>query len=285
MKTRDPVLGTLAEVHVETETPTVASSIEDDVLARAKELEAGLTLFDSASDMHELRRSGTTANADIRRIWALAERWHERTEGAYHYALQPLIDVWARAEQTGIVPAATTLADALASLDLATTAHLDFNALAKGWIAEQSLEVAFNRAEPVRDAWLSLGGDITHRGTGAITIGIEDPARPYDNIAAPVTIEIANESLATSGTTQRFWTVGGTRYAKVLDPRTGWPADRVTSATVVAKEAAAADALATAALVLSPDETLALIEAESVTCLLFLADGKTISSSDRFRRV
>ena len=76
------------------------------------------------------------------------------------------------------------------------------------------------------------------------------------------TIEIDNEALATSGGARRWWTIGGKRYSKVLDPRTGLPVDSVASATVVARNAAEADVLATTALVLKPEETLVLVEAE-----------------------
>ena len=46
-----------------------------------------------------------------------------------------------------------------------------------------------------------------------------------------------------------------------IDPRTGYPVEHtLASATVVAPTCAVADALATAALVLGPDEGLALLE-------------------------
>ena len=43
--------------------------------------------------------------------------------------------------------------------------------------------------------------------------------------------------------------VDGRRYGHVIDPRTGWPAEGVRSATAIDGEAAVADALATAFLV------------------------------------
>jgi len=41
----------------------------------------------------------------------------------------------------------------------------------------------------------------------------------------------------------------GRRYGHVIDPRTGWPANGVVTASVVASDAARADALSTAFLV------------------------------------
>ena len=46
--------------------------------------------------------------------------------------------------------------------------------------------------------------------------------------------------------------MNGVRYGHVIDPRTGWPASGVMSASVIASSAAAADALSTAFLIGGP---------------------------------
>ena len=60
-------------------------------------------------------------------------------------------------------------------------------------------------------------------------------------------------------------------------------ADRIMSATVTAPDGATADVLATVALILSTEETLALVEDSGAACLLVDRDGAITSSSDRFR--
>ena len=228
---------------------------------------------------------------DSREVIALAEGWAERTGGAFDPRLQPLIDMWDRAEQHDVLPTPGQLSSVTAdhtSLNLngLNVNGLNLNGIAKGWIADRAIDAAFATSRrDITSAWLSLGGDLVHRGTGSVEVGIEDPARPYDNVAPMATIEIDNEALATSGGARRWWTIGGKRYSKVLDPRTGLPVDSVASATVVARNAAEADVLATTALVLKPEETLVLVEAEGAECFLVLADGAVVRSSDRFRRV
>ena len=49
----------------------------------------------------------------------------------------------------------------------------------------------------------------------------------------------------------------GKRYGHILDPRTGWPAEGVLSATAIAPSAALADILSTAFYVLGPEAALA----------------------------
>ncbi len=59
-------------------------------------------------------------------------------------------------------------------------------------------------------------------------------------------------ALATSGAGEQSVEVAGRRLGHVIDPRTGRPAEGVSSASVVADEATTADALATALLVGGP---------------------------------
>ena len=60
---------------------------------------------------------------------------------------------------------------------------------------------------------------------------------------------LRNAALGTSGAGEQFLIADGRRYGHVIDPRTGWPATGVVSASVVASDAARADALSTAFLV------------------------------------
>src|SRR5690606_1989642 len=69
--------------------------------------------------------------------------------------------------------------------------------------------------------------------------------------------------------------INGKRHSHIIDPRTGWTADGVASASVIAPDAATADALATLFSILSPAESLAMAdELDGVACLVVGSDGK-----------
>jgi thiamine biosynthesis lipoprotein len=59
-------------------------------------------------------------------------------------------------------------------------------------------------------------------------------------------VRLYDAAMATSGGEEQFFEHEGRRYSHIIDPRTGYPAAGVLSATVVAPSAAVADALATA---------------------------------------
>ena len=59
-------------------------------------------------------------------------------------------------------------------------------------------------------------------------------------------IRLHDRAIGTSGSARQYFYHKGRRYGHVIDPRSGWPAEGVLSASVIAPTAALADALSTA---------------------------------------
>ncbi len=68
-------------------------------------------------------------------------------------------------------------------------------------------------------------------------------------------IRLRNQALGTSGAGKQFFHYQGVRYSHVIDPRTGWPAQGVLSATAICHSGTLADALATAFMIMGADGT------------------------------
>ena len=83
------------------------------------------------------------------------------------------------------------------------------------------------------------------------TIGLRNPLLAHQLFAR---LRLTNAGLSTSGNGVQYFTVNGTRYGHVLDPRTGWPANELLAVSVVAATAAEAEALSTAFFVLGVEK-------------------------------
>jgi FAD:protein FMN transferase len=121
-------------------------------------------------------------------------------------------------------------------------------------------------------ALLSAGGSSVLATGGA---GSGWPVAIHSPVAGATIARVwlRDGALATSGAGEQFVVANGTRYGHVIDPRTGWPATGVISATVVTRNAAAADALSTALLVGGPSlaESYCRDHADTLALLLVSA--------------
>lgn len=103
-------------------------------------------------------------------------------------------------------------------------------------------------------------------------VGLRHPLRPEKRLAEFL---LRDQALGTSGSGTQFFHYQGKRYGHILDPRTGWPADKVLSATVIAPTAELADALSTACYVMGVDGTRALCEQMPQVQALLTVPGRT----------
>ena len=129
--------------------------------------------------------------------------------------------------------------------------QLDLGAYAKGYGVDKAIE--YLKSVGVNNAIINAGGDlraIGSKGSKAWSIGIRHPRE--EGVIAGIEIK-GDESVFTSGDYERFYDYQGKRYHHILDPRTGYPADQTTSVTVLHKNAAIADAAATALFIAGPE--------------------------------
>ncbi len=130
--------------------------------------------------------------------------------------------------------------------------ELDFGGLGKEYAADRAAEVCLDLG--MRHGFVDLGGDIRVIGPQPDglpwRIGIRHP-REVDRLAAEVALP--GGALATSGDYERFIEVDGRRYCHILDPRTGWPAQGLSSVTVISDRCLVAGSLSTAAMLKGRD--------------------------------
>ena len=289
------VLGTVLELQIRASSLEVARKAETALLAEIDRLECVFSRFmpDSQLGRWQGNEGEQNVSLELGELLRNALHWMDFTRGAFNPASDALGQVWKAAERLGVAPSSEQLTSVLESLksplycvskDARTATRLsdvplNFNAIAKGWIADLACSAAF-ALEGVTKVMVNLGCDLRHQGDSGLEVAIAHPFSSVDN-APPITrVRIQNQAVATSGGSRQGFQVGAEWFSHVLDPRTGLPAHSVASASVLADECSVADVLATAFSVLEPLESLELADSLArVGCLLVSSEGTVYSNA------
>lgn len=163
------------------------------------------------------------------------------------------------------------------TLQLPAGAQLDFGGVAKGWAAHQ----AMLSLKPYGPSLVSAGGDIAISGPRVDgepwEIDVEDPINRGAYLGS---VFVEAGGIATSGRDYRRWTRGGAAQHHIIDPHTGRPAQtNVLTATVLAPDAMAAEALAKAMFMMGSAAALEWLDADDqLAGLLVLEGGRQVKS-------
>jgi FAD:protein FMN transferase len=303
---RDPVLGTSMDLIVVIGSEDKAQAFEAAVLAEIDRVAKIISTYDPASEVSHLTVTDgpKPASRELLDVLGDYDTWRIRSGGAYNGQLGALIQTWKDAEKAGKVPDDATLAQRVREISQPawradpiggkvtrlTDTPFNLNSLGKGFIIDKALAAARAKVPEAIGAMLDIGGDVKVWGSAAATtpgpgkkdpwqIGVADPFHPQDNAPPLTAVLLTDQYIATSGSYERFYTIGGKRYSHIFDPRTGKPVEGIASATVVAKDGATANALATTLCVLPPPTSLTLIRnTPGAECLIITADGKQVRS-------
>jgi thiamine biosynthesis lipoprotein len=130
---------------------------------------------------------------------------------------------------------------------------LNLNAMGKGYALDRAAEVL----NPAVADWLMHGGHSSilahgnHTGCDGWPIAISHPLFPGKKLA---TVRLKDRGMSTSGSMVQFFRHEGRRYGHIIDPRTGWPVETMLSVTILAADAAQAEALSTAFFVIGVEK-------------------------------
>lgn len=153
---------------------------------------------------------------------------------------------------------------------------LDFCGVAKGYGVDRIARAL--EALGAAAYLIEVGGELRGRGVKADGlpwwVELEHPGVPGSE--APPLVGLVDMAVATSGGDQRFFDHEGRRYTHTLDPATGEAIDdAVLAVSVFHAECMWADALATALLVMGPDQAMTFAEKRNLAARLVVrtADG------------
>jgi thiamine biosynthesis lipoprotein len=196
----------------------------------------------------------------------------DKTQQAFDIRIGPLVEAWGFRTDHPSIPDSATLATAKAlttgggifvagqSFMLGKEGmELDLSGIAKGYAVDQAIKVLADQG--IQSAIVEAGGDLKILGSRSKKepkwhIAIRHP-RKKDAFWG--TMNILSGAIATSGDYENYFEKDGKRYHHILDPKTGYPADKCISVTVWGDDTMRCDALATGLFVLGPEKGMEVI--------------------------
>ncbi|HSD70665.1 MAG TPA: FAD:protein FMN transferase [Woeseiaceae bacterium] len=149
--------------------------------------------------------------------------------------------------------------------------YIDLSAYAKGYAVDRIAELLDEQG--IENYLVEIGGELRMRGHNAArelwAVAIEEPLDDARRVHSVV--HMTDRAVATSGDYRNFFEFDKQRYSHTIDTRTGRPVTHsLASVTVIADTAAYADAMATALMVLGPDEGLQLATSQGIAALFLV---------------
>jgi FAD:protein FMN transferase len=277
---------------------------------RLAQVNAGLSMYDPDSDLSRFNRSDAgrpfRLSHDFARVMDTARTVFSLTGGAWDGTVKPLVDLWGfgTRQPTDTLPDPSAITEALALTGFEHLVFennyliktkpgitLDLGAIAKGFGVDAVAQVLARAG--IDNFLVEIGGELYGSGVNRHkkpwSVGITHPLKTGSDAGLLKVVALENRAIATSGDYRNYFEFQGRVYSHIIDPKTGSPAgNQVVSASVIADTCAFADGLATALMVMDPEEGLALVDRlKHVECLIIqkLPAGFTEFSSRNFHTV
>ncbi len=238
-------------------------------------LEQQLTVYRDTSEVSRLNQlaplMAVPVEAGLFDLLSLAARITRATEGAFDITAGALIKAWGFFRGPRRVPSEDERVEALSQVGmhhvvleaeprtvryLRPGLEINLGSIGKGYALDRV-------AQRLRQEW-NLPAALLHGGQSSVYAMGSEPgtnrgwavglSHPWDPERRLGVLRLRDRALGTSAATFQHLEYNGRKLGHILDPRTGWPAETLASASVVAPTAAEADALATAFFILGVDK-------------------------------
>lgn len=284
-------------------TAAAGSAAVEAALDEVERLDGILSDYAPESELSRLSAASPTPHpvpvgGDLWDVLVRAVAIRDASAGAFDPTVGPLTALWRKSRKTGRLPTTRRLDAARASVGpdtlrlvpdqravllLRPDMRLDLGGIGMGFAIDRVLRLLRDRGVDAAlvDASGDVGASAPPPGTGGWRIAV-DPIPGRETVAADP-VSLAHAAITTSGDARQAVSIGGRRYSHIVDPRTGLGIPGPAAVTVVAPDATAADALATAASVLGNVRGRTLLENEAGCAGRFVAvddvageDGVTV---------
>ncbi|WP_291799984.1 FAD:protein FMN transferase [Lutibacter sp.] len=260
-----------------------------------KAVNKSVSTYIPTSDISKINKGDTTIVVDhfFEEVFFKSEKIYTNTNGDFDPTVGVLVNAWGFGPEKAIENLDSAKIKELLTyvgfdkvslkngriIKQYSEIYFDFNAIAKGYLVDIIGRVF--EQEGVKNYMVEIGGEIRARGVNQHgkfwRIAIEKPNEDGTRSFA-TTIQLRNESMATSGNYRKFRTTAdGTKYVHTINTKTGFATEsNLLSASVICKtDCADVDGYATAFMAMGLEKSQEFLkENTSLKAFLIYANDK-----------
>ena len=292
-----PTMGTTYSVKLATTLgEDERASLDVDIQDVLDTINQQMSTYIADSELSQFNQhSGTDwfpVSPEVVQVVVAASHVSEWSDGAFDVTVSPLVNLWGfgPGASRDRIPTGDEIAQALPAVGYTKVesresppalrkSHaeimVDLSAIAKGFAVDQIAELLDRLG--ITSYLVEIGGELRARGAKTDgsdwKVGIETPHDSRRTLHRAVSLR--DRAMATSGDYRNYFEQAGQRFSHTIDPRTGRPVEhRLASVTVIAETCMNADAMATALMVLGPDEGYNRAVQDELAVLMLVRDGQ-----------
>lgn len=274
-----------------------ANQIIDSAVKEMIRIENLISDWKSSSQVSEInRQAGIKAVKVDQELFDLTKRaiyFSEISGGAFDISYASLDKMWHFDGSMKELPSETEIKKSVAKINYRNII-LD-SASCRIFLKEKGMKISFgsigkgyasDRGRYVLESLGALGGMVNAAGDlctwgnnlkhPAWNIAITNPFDVEDNVCI---IPMKNQSVATSGSYEKYVEIDGKRYSHIINPQTGYPVRGLASVSIFGPSVETANGFSTAIMVLGAERGLKMLEAfPDYSALLITDEGKVIKS-------
>lgn len=292
-------MGSRFEITVVAKDSTEAKDYIDLAVGEITRIEKLISSWDPASQTSEINRNAgikpVKVDEELYNLIGRSVEISKLTNGAFDISFASLDKIWKFDGSMTEMPSKEAIEQSVAKVGYKNIIldpenftvflklegmKIGFGAIGKGYAADKGKKLLMEKG--VSAGIINASGDMNTWGKQpdgefwkvAIT-------NPMDKNKAFALLPLKDNAVVTSGNYEKYVTFNGIRYTHIIDPRTGYPATGIISATVFAPKAEIADALATSIFVMGKDVGIDFInQLPKIECIVIDEKGEISTSKN-----
>jgi thiamine biosynthesis lipoprotein len=225
-------------------------------LEEARRIDQLLSNYKRDSEWSRVNRlAGQSPVTVSRELFDLLEaclRYSRQSEGTFDITVGPLMRRWGFFRGSGRFPHRSEIRTAMAAVGYQNIilekaaqtvrfrhpqTEIDPGGVGKGYAVDRMVEVL--QQSGIESAFITAAGSSmyglgTPPGQEGWPVVVRDPADAQKTVAR---VFLKNQSMATSGSSEKYFLAGGRIYSHIMDPRSGYPAQGTLAVSLVGPRA------------------------------------------------